>query len=265
MMNWFLFPPQTNEVQFDEKWSFVGKKDKNCDPFDPNDEKYGDNWDHIAFDPEHRLVISVIPGKRTAENIHKLIEDFIKRTRGKLMRLITTDKYMPYKEAIRIGYGRLVNPERTGKRGRPKKPYWEVPSGLIYAMVKKTLSRGRISKVETELVFGTEEELKRALKRSKVSKKVNTSFIERQNGTDRSRNSRKIRKSLSFSKEPEEHEAMTFFCLYSYNFCWPIRTLQIQEVQRGHSIKRTPAMAAGLTDHVWTIEEWIRFPAVQLC
>ena len=120
MMNWFLFPPHTNEVQFDEKWSFVGKKDKNCDPFDPNDEKYGDNWDHMAFDPEHRLVISVIPGKRTAENIHKLIEDFIKRTRGKLMRLITTDKYMPYKEAIRIGYGRLVNPERTGKRGRPK-------------------------------------------------------------------------------------------------------------------------------------------------
>jgi len=103
------------------------------------------------------------------------------------------------------------------------------------------------------------------IKRSKVSKKVNTSFIERQNGTDRNRNSRKIRKSLSFSKEPEEHESMTFFCLYSYNFCWPIRTLQIQEVQRGHSIKRTPAMAAGLTDHVWTIEEWIRFPAVQLC
>ena len=58
---------------------------------------------------------------------------------------------------------------------------------------------------------------------------------------------------------------MTFFCLYSYNFCWPIRTLQIQDVQRGHTIKRTPAMAAGLTDHVWTIEEWIRFPAVQLC
>ena len=122
------------------------KKDKNCDPFDPNDEKDGDNWDHMAFDPEHRLVISVIPGKRTAENIHKLMEDFFKRTRGKLMRLITTDKYMPYKEAIRIGYGRLVNPEKTGKRGRPKKPYWEVPSGLIYAMVKKSLSRGRAKK-----------------------------------------------------------------------------------------------------------------------
>ncbi len=52
------------------------------------------------------------------------------------MRLITTDKYLPYKDAILVGYGRMVNPERTGKRGRPKKPYWEVPSGLVYAMVK---------------------------------------------------------------------------------------------------------------------------------
>lgn len=51
---------------------------------------------------------------------------------------------MPYKEAIRIGYGRLVNPERTGKRGRPKKPYWEVPSGLIYAIVKNSFQRKNI-------------------------------------------------------------------------------------------------------------------------
>lgn len=265
MMNWFVFPPQTNEVQFDEKWSFVGKKEKNCDPNDPNDDSYGDNWDHIAYDPENRLILSVIPGKRTAENTHKLIKDFIRRTGGKLMGLITTDKYLPYKEAILVGYGRMVNPERTGKRGRPKKPFWEVPSGLVYAMVKKHLSKGRISKVETELIFGTEEELKMALKASKVSNKVNTSFIERQNGTDRNRNSRKIRKTLSFSKERREHESMTFFCLYSYNFCWPIRTLQLHDKPGGRSMKRTPAMAAGLTDHVWTIGEWIRFPAVRLC
>jgi hypothetical protein len=62
----------------------------------------------------------------------------MRRTGGKLMRLITTDKYMPYNEAIRVGYSRLVNPERTDQRGRPKKPYWEVPSVLVYAMVKKT-------------------------------------------------------------------------------------------------------------------------------
>lgn len=135
-MNWLVFPPQTNEVQFDEKWIFVGKKEKNCDPYDPRDDNYGDNWDHIAYDPEHRLILTVIPGKRTAENTQKLINDFIRRTGGKLMRLITTDKYLPYKDAILVGYGRMVNPERTGKRRHPKKPYWEVPSGLVYAIVK---------------------------------------------------------------------------------------------------------------------------------
>ena len=53
----WLFPPQTREVQFDEKWSFVGKKEKHCDPDKPADARQGDNWDHVAFDPEHRLVV----------------------------------------------------------------------------------------------------------------------------------------------------------------------------------------------------------------
>ncbi len=72
-MNSWLFPPQTCEVQFDEKWAFVGKKEKNCDPNDPDDDKCGDNWDHVAFDPEHRLVVSVVPGKRTLENTQKAV------------------------------------------------------------------------------------------------------------------------------------------------------------------------------------------------
>jgi hypothetical protein len=46
----------------DEKWSFVAKKEKNCDEDDPEDQFRGDCWDHVAFDPEHRLVVSVVPG-----------------------------------------------------------------------------------------------------------------------------------------------------------------------------------------------------------
>ena len=57
------FFPQTREVQFDEKWSFVAKKEKNCDPADPADDHKGDWWDHVAFDPEHRLVLAVVPGR----------------------------------------------------------------------------------------------------------------------------------------------------------------------------------------------------------
>lgn len=263
MMYSFLFPPLTNEVQCDEKWSFVGKKEKNCDSEDPMDEDYGDIWDFTALDPESRLILYVLTGKRTSENIHKIVREIKKRTQGRMLRLITTDKYMPYKEAILVEYGEVIHPEHTGRRGRPKKPYRIPKRGLNYAMVKKHLKRGRIVKVDTEIVFGTKKEVEAALRQSKASKKINTSFIERQNGTDRNRNSRKVRKTLCFSKEREEHDSMTYFSLYSYNFCWPIRTLRIQDNWGEVSSQRTPAMAAGLTDHVWSIREWVSFPVVQ--
>ena len=92
-MNSRLFPPETREVPFDEKWAFVGKKEKHCDPDNPDDTQQGDNWDHVAFDPEHRLVVSVVPGKRTSENVRLLLNDFTERTEGRLMNLITTDEY----------------------------------------------------------------------------------------------------------------------------------------------------------------------------
>ncbi len=119
--NSWLFPPQTREVQFDEKWAFVGKKEKNCDPADPADDRQGDNWDHVAFDPEHRLVVSVVPGERISENTQEVVQDFKKRTEGRIPNLITTDEYAAYKTAILEAYGEEVIPERTGKPGRPKR------------------------------------------------------------------------------------------------------------------------------------------------
>jgi len=93
--NSWPFPPNTREVQFDEKWSFVGKKEKHCNPDDPDDAQQGDNWDHVALDAEHRLVVSVVPGKRTAEKVEALVEDFKERTGGRPMNLITSDEYTP--------------------------------------------------------------------------------------------------------------------------------------------------------------------------
>jgi hypothetical protein len=86
--------------------------------------------------------------------------------------------------------------------------------------------------------------------------------VERQNGTDRHRNARKARKTYRFSKDWRYHEAVTYLTMYSYNFCWPVRTLRIKNEQ-GRWQQRSPAMAAGLTDHVWSISEWLAFPAVR--
>ena len=60
----WLFPPQTSEVQFDEKWSYVFKKQAHCDPANPADAQSGDWWDHTAYDAEHKLVLCVVPGPR---------------------------------------------------------------------------------------------------------------------------------------------------------------------------------------------------------
>jgi hypothetical protein len=249
-------------VQFDEKWAFVGKKEKHCDPKEPADTKQGDNWDHVALDPEHRLVVSVVPGKRSAENVEQVVQDFKARTGGRPMKLITSDEYPAYKTALLNAYGTAVVPPRTGKPGRPQAPYKVAPPELQYATVHKTREKGRVVKVDFRVVFGTVLGVMTALAQSVVSKAINTAFVERHNGTDRNRNARKVRKSYCFSKNWEVPEAVTYFTLYSYNFCWPVRTLQVRAAD-GRWRQRTPAMAAGLATHIWTLSEWLTFPGVQ--
>ena len=262
MTRWWRFPPQTREVQFDEKWAFVGKKEKHCAPEEPADTKRGDNWDHVALDPEHRLVVSVVPGKRTADKVEKLVQDFKHRTGARPMNLITSDEYPAYPPAILNAYGQEVVPPRTGKPGRPKAPYKVAPAELQYATVHKTREKGRVVEVDFRVVFGTVVGVMAALAQSLVSKAINTAFSERQNGTDRNRNARKVRKSYCFSKNWEVHEAVTYFTLYSYNFCWSVRTLRVRDTEGGWR-QRTPAMAAGLADHIWTLAEWLTFPGIQ--
>ncbi len=240
----------------------MGKKEKHCDPDVPDDAQQGDNWDHVALDPEHRLVLGVVPGKRTAEKVEALVEDFKERTGGRPMNLITSDEYKPYRGAILKAYGEQVVPPRTGRPGRPQTPYYVPSPDLKYATVHKTREKGRVVKIAPRVVFGTVAAVMAALRLSTVSNKINTAFVERQNGTDRNRNGRKVRKTYCFSKDWEVHNAVTYFTMYTYNFCWPVRTLRQQDSE-GHWTPRTPAMAAGLTDHVWSLWEWLTFPAIQ--
>ena len=110
--------------------------------------------------------------------------------------------------------------------------------------------------VKRRVIFGTLAAVMLALGMSKVSRAINTAFIERENGTARHRNARKARKSDRFSKDWRFHEAVRFFTMDSYNFCWAVRTLAVKD-DGGHWRSRSPAMAAGLTDHVWSMAEWL--------
>jgi len=246
----------------DEKWAFVGKKEKHCDPADPADARWGDNWDHLAFDAEHRLVLAMVPGKRTAPKVQELVQEVKRRLGGRVPRLITSDEYPAYRQAVLDAYSTQVVPPRTGKPGRPKGAQQVPLPDLKYATVHKTRQKGRVVKVALEVVFGAVAAVMAALAASAVSRQINTAFIERSNGTDRGRNSRKARKTYGFSKDWDIHEAVGYFTLYSYNFCWPVRTLRVRG-DDGHWQDRTPAMAAGLTDHVWSLAEWLALPAVR--
>jgi IS1 family transposase len=263
MTSTWIFPPRTREAQFDEKWAFVGKEQKNCDPNDADDDHCGDYWDFVAFDPEHRLVLAVVPGARTAENAQAIVEEVKQRTGEAPPALLTSDELPAYATAVETTFGVPVPPPVERGPGRPRiVPELGLPEGLCYATVHKERENGRVVAVEQKQVFGTAEALEEALGASSASRTVNTSFVERHHGTDRGRNARKARKTYRFSKDWEVHEAMTYFTMYSYNFCWPVRTLRVRNDGGGWQA-RTPAMAAGLADHVWSLEEWLTFPAFQ--
>jgi len=252
--------PRTREVQLDEKWSFVGKKKEDeSDEDDSVAPLCGQNWDHTAIDAESRLLLSLVPGRRTAGNCLKLIEDVKKRTEGRTNILITSDEHAPYASAIEQVYAEEVpQPKRPGP-GRKPKPKKVMPEDLCYATVCKKREKGRVVQVVRTIVFGTALLLMSLLGASTASNTINTSFVERNNGTDRTQNARKVRKTYSFSKDWDLHNAASFFIGFSYNFCWPVRTLRQKDLE-GNWQNRTPAMAAGLTDHIWSLEEWACYP-----
>jgi len=176
--------------------------------------------------------------------------------------------------------------EKTSRRTRPEpeRARGAVGREVVYAVVHKVRRKGRVVGVNVRVVFGTEEQLCAALHCSSVSEHVNIAYVERYNATDRHLNSRKARKVYSFSKHPLFHEAATYFTQGIYNFCRHNRglTIKTRRSAPSHSAlsswpkggsrprgsrsrtrltRRTPAMASGITDHIWTVEEFVRYQA----
>jgi hypothetical protein len=216
----------------------------------------------VALDAESRLVLAVVPGARDAEAVEEVVGEVKGRTGGRVLELTTSDDYSAYETALLEAYGQEVATTATGRPSRKMVPDKVPPAGMNYATVEKRKEKGRVVEIVTRVVFGTMAAVQTALAGSKVSRRINVSFLERQNATDRHHNARKVRKTYTFSKDWRVHEAMTYFTMYSYNFCWPVRTLNERDEQ-GHVRRRTPAMAAELADHVWTMREWITMPGVQ--
>ena len=180
----------------------------------------------MALDPDSRLVLQVVVGPRTTDSAELLLEGVRDRLGGRAPELVCSDEYPVYPEVLLSVFGQQQVPPRTGRPGRPAGPRVVPPEGMCHATVPKAREQGRVTSVATRVVFGALGEGQRA----------STSYLERHNATDRHRNARKGRKTYRFSKDWEVHEAMTCFTMYSYNFCWPVRTLR----QGGHR-RATPS------------------------
>ncbi len=220
----------------------------------------------MIIDPETKLVVSLVVGRRDADTVVQVFTDFYDRTKGCLPELICTDEYAVYETVIIDTYGVCreeleLTPEEEEQFEQNGMPEFYFPEEITYATVHKQREGGRVVKVTEELVLGSEERLEQTLEESEQSNTVNTSFVERWNGTQRQFNARKKRKAYTFSKELSLHKACTWLVVLWYNFGWCVRTLR-QKVQedppRYHH--RTPAMAAGLTDHPWTMQELLHYP-----
>ena len=196
----------------------------------------------------------------------QVFTDFYDRTDGALPELITTDGYAVYETVILDTYGLWreeleLTAEEVEEFRQAGMPEFYFPVEITYARVLKEKAGGRVVGVTSEVVRGSDQQAEKTLEESERSQTINTSFVERWFGTQRQFNGRKKRKAYTFSKDLSCHEACTWLVVVWYNFAWCVRTLrqQVQEAPPRYHY-RTPAMAAGLTDHAWSIHELLRYP-----
>ena len=160
---------------------------------------------------------------------------------------LATDGKGAYREAMLATWGTI--PEYSGK-GRPPTA---LKPGLDwqYLQVVKKREGSKLVSVTTKVIYGDPEEVKKALGE-------HTAYVERTNLTSRQMNGRLVRKTLSFSKELRLLKAASALEDVLYNFTRPLKTLRVklkEPLKYTYWQQRTPAMAAGLTDHIWTVKE----------
>ncbi len=255
------------ECQLDELWSFVHTKEQNLAAAKIYCETYGDAWVWVAFAPVWRMVLAFVIGKRSQESANLLL-DRVAYVTDDHIPFFTSDQLSHYKNALLHTYGVWHQPQRQGKRGPHPKPRLIAPSNLLYAQVVKKREKGRVVEVATKIIFGHEQAVADKLDGSLVSQTINTIFVERDNLTQRQSNRRLTRRTNGFSKEMGWFEKQLWLSLAYYHLILPHYSLRQPllepQITRGTGTLRkwkpiTPAMAACMTDHVWTTSELLSY------
>lgn len=205
-------------LQCDEIWSFVGGKDKNISQ-EQKDKGLGSVWTWTALDADTKLIASWVVGGRDAGTAYEFMQDVASRLRYRVQ--LTTDGHKPYLNAVEDAFGADIDyatlTKIYGEDANPEKRY----SPAVCLGCK------------TDVVSGTPD-----------PKHISTSYVERQNLTMRMSMRRFTRLTNAFSKKVENHCAAVALYFMWYNFGRVHQTLRV-----------TPAMEAGVTGHVWSVEE----------
>jgi len=173
--------------------------------------------------------------------------------------LFTSDELVHYETILGEIYSEEIPVERTGKRGRPRKPERKIDPLLDYAVVHKTREKGKVVKVERRIVYGDEKRIDEKIAMS-PGKKINTSYIERANGTLRQTDSHLRRKSQTFAKKMSHLKAKLSVIILIYNFIRPHNTLSKNPDKT--RTPRTPALAAKLIENNWTVQSAFSTPFI---
>ena len=210
---------EVRDVECDELWAFIGKKQKRVRPED--DQNLGDAYTFVAIERHTKLVLNIALGKRDQHTTNAFVEG-IRHATSRSSFQITTDGFAPYRSAITTtlhdrltGFAQLIKVYRAASEGEGR------------------YSPAEVASVETVPVFGQPD-----------PERICTSIIERQNLSVRMGLRRFTRLTNGFSKKWENHWAAVACWFAFYNFCRVHKSLRV-----------TPAMAAGISDHVWTLRE----------
>ena len=206
-------------VQCDEIWSFCYAKDKNVPEEKRGQFGYGDVWTWTAMDADTKLVPSWVVGRRDAGTAYRFMHDLAERLASRVQ--LTTDGHRVYLNAVESAFGSEIDYAMLVK---------------IYGADKNAESRySPADYVGTEIVN---------IAGRPNPKHISTSFVERQNLTMRMGMRRFTRLTNGFSKKVENLQHAVALHFMHYNFCRVHQTLRV-----------TPAMEAGIADHVWSIGE----------
>jgi IS1 family transposase len=242
---------RVHTVEFDERHGYAHDKTQVV-------------WEANAIDPVSKFVLEVQFGSRDLSLIRNLMTSTRNRLDGIEDLIVFTDGLEAYKSLFPSVFGQpQPRPPQKPSRwrgGRYPSVTYRIPRGVVHAQVMKKRVGHRVVGVETRLVHGTKKALREALVRLGYTT-VNTSAVERFNGTARSMNATQVRRAQGFARTTNTRVGLGWWTVGVYNWCRANRGLRerLREAvgQRLYSV-RSPAMALGLTDHVWDVLGFLR-------